>query len=65
MNFSFDWGAVIVAAVGAVGSVIVMKNDMRWLKESFTRLEHDVAAAHKRIDALLGRDHNSRHADQR
>ena len=63
MNFSFDWGAVVVAAIGAFVSVAVVKNDMRWLRESITRLEKEVAVAHKRIDALLGRTHDSRHSD--
>lgn len=65
MNVSFDWGAVIVAGVGAVGSLFVMKNDMRWIRESVQRLEKSVAKAHGRIDDLvLGRADRGRDRDR-
>lgn len=64
MNISFDWGAVIVAAVGALVSVGVIKSDMRWLKEGFNRVEKSVNSAHDRIDALILRRHDERASDR-
>lgn len=65
MNFSFDWGAVIVAGVGAAASIIVMKADMRWIKEALLRNEKNTNTAHARIDDLiLNRSHTARMADR-
>ncbi len=63
MNFSFDWGAVIVAGLGAAGSILVMKSDMRWIKESIDKLEAGLGQAHGRIDRLVERGYGERHSD--
>lgn len=63
MNISFDWGAVIVAGLGAIGSLGVMKSDMRWIRDGMKEIKDDVAKAHKRIDMVLSRDHKGRGAD--
>ncbi len=60
MNFSFDWGAVAVMLVVAVVSVIVMKNDIKWIVNTINELKGDLAVAHKRIDSILERRQQER-----
>lgn len=56
MNVSFDWGAVIVAGIGAIGSLFMLKNEVKWIKESVQKLEKSISKAHSRIDDMaMGR----------
>lgn len=63
MNFSFDWGAVAVAGVGAAISIGVIKNELKWIVRELTRVDQSATRAHRRLDDLTGSYQSTRSGD--
>ncbi len=60
MNFSFDWGAVAVSLAGAVISIAVIKNEIKWIVKDLLRVDESATRAHQRLDRLTGGHHSVR-----